>query len=253
MTRRQIIEWMNHPELLDEETLIQLEFLVQRFPLFTLVRFLYLKNLKTLNCERFNEELTRSSVYITNLEALYHYIEQGRLSGSIATELEMHEEPLPDPVEVYLQTLEKKENPLPANMLAKQALATQDYATYFLSDLPEIGTAEKVEEKKSEDRPQRENLLDQYLEQAKSDRMFKPLSLKEGDEEAASTHELSPSKIESADSFFTESLAKIYVQQKKYDKALNIIKRLSLKYPEKNSYFADQIRYLEIVINNINI
>ena len=119
--------------------------------------------------------------------------------------------------------------------------------------MPEIASSEKVEEKKPEDRPQRENLLDQYLEQAKNDRMFKPFTPKEGDDEVGVPREVSSTRIESADTFFTESLAKIYVQQKKYNKALNIIKRLSLKYPEKNSYFADQIRYLEIVINNINI
>ena len=51
--------------------------------------------------------------------------------------------------------------------------------------------------------------------------------------------------------FLTESLAKIYIKQKKYGKALEIIKKLSLKYPEKNVYFADQIRFLEIIISNI--
>ena len=51
--------------------------------------------------------------------------------------------------------------------------------------------------------------------------------------------------------FLTESLAKIYIKQKKYAKALEIIKKLSLKYPEKNVYFADQIRFLEKIISNI--
>ncbi len=53
------------------------------------------------------------------------------------------------------------------------------------------------------------------------------------------------------DTFFTESLAKIYIKQRRYEKALEIIKKLSLKYPEKNIYFADQIRFLEkLIINN---
>ena len=52
------------------------------------------------------------------------------------------------------------------------------------------------------------------------------------------------------DSYFTETLARIYVKQKRYDKALQIIKNLSLKYPEKNIYFADQIRFLEKLIIN---
>ncbi len=53
------------------------------------------------------------------------------------------------------------------------------------------------------------------------------------------------------DTFFTESLAKIYIKQRRYEKALEIIKKLSLKYPEKNIYFADQIRFLEKLIINI--
>ena len=39
----------------------------------------------------------------------------------------------------------------------------------------------------------------------------------------------------------TETLAKILVQQNKYNKALQAYKILSLKYPEKNSFFANQI------------
>ena len=52
------------------------------------------------------------------------------------------------------------------------------------------------------------------------------------------------------DTYFTETLARIYVKQKRYDRALQIIKSLSLKYPEKNIYFADQIRFLEKLIIN---
>lgn len=51
---------------------------------------------------------------------------------------------------------------------------------------------------------------------------------------------------------FSEALARIYVKQKRYDRALEIIKSLRLKYPEKNRYFADQIRYLEQLINSTN-
>ena len=36
---------------------------------------------------------------------------------------------------------------------------------------------------------------------------------------------------EEDDSCFTETLAKIYVKQQRYSKALEIIKKLSLKYP----------------------
>ena len=51
--------------------------------------------------------------------------------------------------------------------------------------------------------------------------------------------------------FFTETLARIYIKQGQYSKALEIIKRLNLNFPKKNVYFADQIRFLEkLIINN---
>ena len=52
------------------------------------------------------------------------------------------------------------------------------------------------------------------------------------------------------DSYFTETLAKIYIRQQRYEKALEIIRKLNLKYPKKNAYFADQIRFLEKLIIN---
>ena len=48
----------------------------------------------------------------------------------------------------------------------------------------------------------------------------------------------------------TETLAKVYVKQKKYQKALLAYKILSLKYPEKNSFFADQIKQIKQLQQN---
>ena len=56
---------------------------------------------------------------------------------------------------------------------------------------------------------------------------------------------------EENESFFSESLAKIYIQQRRYAKALEIIRKLNLNNPEKNIYFADQIRFLEKLIINV--
>ncbi len=40
----------------------------------------------------------------------------------------------------------------------------------------------------------------------------------------------------------TETLAKVYLEQKKYKQAIQAYKILSLKYPEKSSFFADRIK-----------
>lgn len=53
-----------------------------------------------------------------------------------------------------------------------------------------------------------------------------------------------------ADSPLSESLAKIFIRRGRYDKAFEIIKQLSLNFPEKSVYFADQLRFLQKLIYN---
>jgi hypothetical protein len=50
------------------------------------------------------------------------------------------------------------------------------------------------------------------------------------------------------DAYFTETLARIYLKQRRYGKALEIIRSLYLNFPNKSIYFADQIRYLEKLV-----
>ena len=76
-----------------------------------------------------------------------------------------------------------------------------------------------------------------------------PLSSEDTNAQAG-TLDISYTDEDISDSVFSESLARIYIKQKQYSKAIRIFEKLNLKYPEKSTYFADQIRFLNKVINN---
>lgn len=93
-------------------------------------------------------------------------------------------------------------------------------------------------------------LIDGFIERSEEETSIRLQPADENkaisEEEESETHH----EEDEDDSCFTETLAKIYVKQHRYSKALEIIKKLSLKYPKKNAYFADQIRFLEKLIIN---
>lgn len=105
---------------------------------------------------------------------------------------------------------------------------------YSLEDMPDLQT----------ERDEQDDLIDNFLNAESEGQLFvpgaAPQQMQEDDPEALK-------KIKDR-AFLTESLAKVYVKQHKYEQALAIFSELNLKFSKKNSYFADQIRYLEKVI-----
>jgi hypothetical protein len=94
-------------------------------------------------------------------------------------------------------------------------------------------------------RSKTEQLLDTFLSTEHIKPSFSP---DEVSGEADETSEAEDDIKQLDDSYFTETLARIYLKQHKYDKALEIIRSLYLNFPNKSIYFADQIRYLEKLV-----
>ncbi len=67
-------------------------------------------------------------------------------------------------------------------------------------------------------------------------------------EPATVEHRKEPAPSQS--SSLSESLAKIFIKQGRYDRAYEIISNLNLNYPEKSVYFADQLRFLKKLMIN---
>lgn len=59
-----------------------------------------------------------------------------------------------------------------------------------------------------------------------------------------------PLKTEDNSYLMTETLAKVYLEQKKYAKAIQAFEILILKYPEKNTFFADRISAIKELQKN---
>ena len=92
-----------------------------------------------------------------------------------------------------------------------------------------------------------QDLIDTFLEQEQGRILLNDLPQ---EPEEAQTSENTEDVEEE---YFTETLARIYIKQGRYQKALDIIGRLAERYPKKNAYFTDQIRFLEkLIINSKN-
>ena len=95
----------------------------------------------------------------------------------------------------------------------------------------------------------KEGIIDDFL-QAGDQRIL----IQKENSDTPPTETLPSDTEDDENEILTERLAHIYIKQGKFEKAIEIIQRLSLKYPKKNRYFADQIRFLgKLVINSKNI
>ena len=144
----------------------------------------------------------------------------------------------------------------------------------FLQSIPEDEEAEKEEQKKKKRKPTPADaaidyvsyLLETESEEEKEEDLHAPqmkgqnlidneagkkIKLKD-EPEYTPEIEISPeSEKDSNEGYFTETLAKIYIKQGRYEKALEIIQRLNKSHPQQNAYFADQSRFLEkLILNN---
>ncbi len=66
----------------------------------------------------------------------------------------------------------------------------------------------------------------------------------EADEIPEEVFEMAVNSISKSEELVSESLAEVYVRQDKKEKAIDMYKKLSLQYPEKNTYFALKIENL---------
>ncbi|HKJ78987.1 MAG TPA: tetratricopeptide repeat protein [Prolixibacteraceae bacterium] len=159
---------------------------------------------------------------------------------------------------LYLKNLKVTRNPDFEKVLKKVALLVPDRKQlfYFLNDTHQ---AKKIDLSGREKLNTEYNLGENDVPAGGDSLIDKFLSLETGPVRLEKMPENGSSKfiedgvLEKSDAendeLVTETLAMIYFEQKKYDKALDAFRKLSLKYPEKSIYFATRIEEIEKLKN----
>ena len=247
-----IAELINHPEQLDRDTLYELRSMLALYPYYQNARLLLLQNLFLLHDPTFDDELRRAAIYITDRKVLFQLIEARHYklkSHKLEEEPQLPREEQDSRtlslIDDFLDSLPKdsddeivspKRKPTPAD-------AAVDYVAYLLENETEDDRelAAEVPQLIGQD------LIDSFIEHDKGKLVLNENPTFKPDIEAQPETEQNKEENE----VYTETLARIYIKQGNYSRALQIIQQLSLDYPKKNAYFADQIRFLEkLIINN---
>lgn len=221
--------WLTHPETLGAEAVATLPELIEQHPYCATYRMLYLVALANVHSTRLADAIRQHAPALPDRLRLFQLINRGEYQWvSLMQQLQQQRRQQPEGndfslIDKFLDNLE---------------LGAAPDIQYSLEDMPDLQT----------ERDEQDDLIDNFLSAESEGQLFVPEAtpqpLQEDDPEALK-------KIKDR-AFLTESLAKVYVKQHKYEQALAIFSELNLKFSKKNSYFADQIRFLEKLVANNN-
>ncbi|MCQ2228085.1 MAG: hypothetical protein MJZ01_09300 [Bacteroidales bacterium] len=257
MNAQQFYTSISDPFSLDGQSLTSLSEIVKECPYFDAGWMLMLKNMSITGDVRFDMELKKASVHVHNRAALYRLIKQQPI---VVVEQPVTETPKSDSVPSGSQPMEDYFQDV-SDELPQMGLS--DVRPYSVEDIPE--SVEKIEQctfgewinhvnsqsgeaisaEPQYSRHRDIDLIEAFLDGLGAENLGKRKIV--GDSEEAARRE-QKSNMEN-ESTFTVTLANLYVKQKQYAKAINIFRKLSLKNPEKSSYFASRISEIEKLID----
>ena len=213
----------------NKDHLSQFKDLIKLYPNFHLLRVYYLKALQKQDFFSFDKNLSYTSIATYDRELLYKFIESDLISKkSVKAQKDKPRKNISK-----LNTKEKNAiQKMKSNDLSSKTLKFSEWATYLNS--------KKGLHKKNHNLDNFQ-LIDDFLKN--TERAITEKDLKNNED-------LSEKSWSSNDELMTETLAKVFVKQKKYRKAIEAYNILGLKYPEKNGLFADQIMKIKKLEKN---
>jgi hypothetical protein len=267
----------NSNTILSPKQTRDLEDIIEEYPYFQAARALHLKGLKNLDSYKYNNALKVTAAHTADRDVLFDYITskefiQNNIADAIAgrgskpeDQEAVSEEIAPNP-NAEIMLVESTEPALPQNLQdAEQILNPKLFKTKETEREEEpkeitlnIGKPIPFTKKekhsftewlqltnKSEEEPQTESNEMEELERKKKFELldkFIQNNPKIVPKESNQKINIKESTKIDQNELMTETLAKVYLEQKKYKKAIQAFKILSLKYPEKSGFFADQIQ-----------
>ncbi len=243
MDKDKYIQLLEKPELISTEDHSEITAIIQEYPYFQSARALNLKILKSQESFKYNNELKVTAAYTTDRTVLFDFITSEAFKKTTQKEdkLRLKDKILP-------KRKAKEVEPDNDNLTAGKPLSFDKNETFSFNQWLQLSSKKTIvrvstndaSEKETTAKSEHEAIIDRFIEAAP--KIPRP-------NKTAST-EIKVSENQQSNQLATETLAKVYLEQKKYDSAIQAYKILSLKYPEKSGYFADQIKRIQILQNN---
>lgn len=245
--------YIAQPELIDAAVVAELGEMVERYPSFQAARLLYLRGLYLLQDKRFGQELSRAAISMPDRERLFELFEtdiieaaaeaDSRAPAEAARTEGAEKADAAQPADRTLSLIDTFLGGRPQQVSTRHprpAEAAVDYTVYLLQ-LEDAQPVAPAPARAAAVAPQQSDALP-----AGGGAGPGPDAADSDTEEEAEESNVN----DTSNAYFTETLARIYIKQRKYAKAIEIIRRISLRYPQKSPYFADQIRFLEKLVLN---
>ena len=254
------IDLIKNKRQIQEVETAELKTVVEEYPYFQAARVLYLKGLKNQDSFKYNNELKVTASYTTDRTLLFNYITTNNFNNqkedihqqifekisaekTVATPSEKIES-LIEKTEAVSENIAEIETALEIGKPISFSSAENHSFGEWLqlsSRKPIVREEKKQIEKTTIEKPTaKEDLINTFIE---NNPKIKPLAK---DKIVA----VPVAKNSQDSSLMTETLAKVYLEQKKYENAMQAYRILSLKYPEKSGFFADQIKRIQILQKN---
>ncbi|MDT0293499.1 hypothetical protein ACFQ3R_12975 [Mesonia ostreae] len=263
MTKEEYISHIEENSLLPESKLRDYHLLLEQFPYFQSARAIQLKALKQHHSFNYNPALKKTAAYTTNREVLFDYITSAEFAQQKVSEKikyrtqqeDLEEENLnmdlseanlvldPNLFQKISSTSSAEKEELEEDVLQQgKPLEFTSNEKHSFSQWLQLTSAKPVSEKErsSTASDDRFRLIDKFIEKKP-----KIIPSKEVPSRAAQI-----SSEPANTSLMTETLARVYLEQKNYSKAIQAFKILILKNPEKSGLFADKIWAIEKLQEN---